>query len=468
VAGTLEFADVLHLTATFTPAEPLAPGVDHTLLITQAIEDLDGDALDAAAAIEFTTESGQTSSGLQLVVVSGNDQKGKAGAPLAEPLVVRVTDSRGGPVADVEVAWQSDGALNGQFDPDANISSQISTQTDGDGLTEVTLTPMMFAPIFANARLPGDDGSFVRFSADARDPGATLAIVSGNHQQARTGYELAEPLVVRVTNGDGIPVSDLPVRWTNGSGQLHLVGDDNGVGSVHTFTDSAGLAQASIMPVWFGPVEVIAGVTGVTAQIFVADATDPGVTVTMVAGDGQEGKAGEPLSEPLVVRVTDSQGRPVPNARFSWSGYGWFLDQTTSDEDGLARASFSAWDVGTFTVSTRPSGIGINSRVDFTADVTVLVIALPVPTSGFNGFAGPYCEPWFTCGDWSVPIGTPVEWVNQRPTARIASASVPVGGASFDSGFLGENERFQFVPSVAGTWEYSDLVSGVTGTLTAY
>jgi hypothetical protein len=69
--------------------------------------------------------------------------------------------------------------------------------------------------------------------------------------------------------------------------------------------------------------------------------------------------------------------------------------------------------------------------------------------------------------DVTVPIGAPVEWVNWLESARIMSTSAPPGGASFDSGELSQGERFEFVPDVAGTWEYVDPVSGATGTLTA-
>lgn len=57
VAGTLGFGDAERLTATFTPEEPLAPGAEYTLLVTRAIEDLDGDALAEEVAATFVTES---------------------------------------------------------------------------------------------------------------------------------------------------------------------------------------------------------------------------------------------------------------------------------------------------------------------------------------------------------------------------------------------------------------------------
>jgi hypothetical protein len=47
------------------------------------------------------------------------------------------------------------------------------------------------------------------------------------------------------------------------------------------------------------------------------------------------------------------------------------------------------------------------------------------------------------------------------------STSTPSGGMAFDSGDLTSLETFQFVPNVAGTWNFVDEVSGAEGSLTA-
>lgn len=42
----------------------------------------------------------------------------------------------------------------------------------------------------------------------------------------------------------------------------------------------------------------------------------------------------------------------------------------------------------------------------------------------------------------------------------MTSSTTPPGGAPFDSGTLEAGARFQFVPDVAGTWEYFDRILG--------
>jgi hypothetical protein len=56
VAGAVGFADEAHLAATFTPAAPLEPDAEYTLRVPQGIRDLDGDPLEAAVSVTFTTE----------------------------------------------------------------------------------------------------------------------------------------------------------------------------------------------------------------------------------------------------------------------------------------------------------------------------------------------------------------------------------------------------------------------------
>lgn len=57
--------------------------------------------------------------------------------------------------------------------------------------------------------------------------------------------------------------------------------------------------------------------------------------------------------------------------------------------------------------------------------------------------------------DVTVAIGTTVQWVNLDGVQHTAtSTSVPAGGVAFDSGLLGNGDRFEFTPQVAGTWVY--------------
>lgn len=194
-----------------------------------------------------------------------------------------------------------------------------------------------------------------------------------------------------------------------------------------------------------------------------------------VSGDGQVGKAGERLPEALVVRVTDAHGEGVEGVEVSWrvaSGAGDVSAITTTGPTGTSRALFRPTTLGTSTVTAEVTGLP-GSQVTFSTDVSVVVIRLLYDfTFGpYPHFAGPEDS-----NDVTVPVGTSVEWAWQGEdvsgvpeTVRIVSTSVPAGGEPFDSGPLHPGERFRFVPGVAGSWEYEELLHAVpaTGSLTA-
>ncbi|MGD8869214.1 MAG: hypothetical protein PVI01_16455 [Gemmatimonadales bacterium] len=412
--------------------------------------------------------------------VSGQDQEGQAGAPLDDPFVVRVNDSSGAPAASIEVTWtvrRGEGSLNAEFRASGDPVLETSTRTNDEGLAQVSFMPTWFGLVEVVAQAAGVEGSPLTFRTDATDPGAALAVAFGSDQQAKAGQPLGQPFVVQVTNGQGDAVPYMRVFWglTYGDGDFGRDELGNRATAIETRTDADGFAEASFTPTWFGPVEVAAYAGGAQGSpaAFKADATDLGATLTIVSGDDQQGKAGEPLPELFVARVADGQGNAVANVLVSWSvtqGSGAWAgsSQATtpySGAGGLAQVAFAPRQLGTSRVAAQLAGTHV--RVSFTTDVSVLLISYEDYYGGI--FVGPYCEGWSYCSDETVPLGTTLEWVNALPNAaRIVSTSTPPGGASFDSGTLDEDGRFQFVPKVTGTWEYVDQVRGRTGRLTVY
>lgn len=67
-----------------------------------------------------------------VVKVSGDRQRGRAGRALSDPLVVRVIDEVGNPVAGVRVVWSTE-------EDEASVARD-TTETDPGGITETHLT----------------------------------------------------------------------------------------------------------------------------------------------------------------------------------------------------------------------------------------------------------------------------------------------------------------------------------------
>ena len=324
-----------------------------------------------------------------------------------------------------------------------------------------------------------------------------IAMVSGDHQTGEAGQQLGEPFVVFVTNRRGVGVGDVAVTWTVTSGEGAFEDevetlDGDGCAPIPTqttrLTGSNGFADVRFTPTGFGPVTVTAHTSGAPESVFFrTDASDPGALLTIVAGNHHEGKAGETsafdpgstlwAAHRFEVRVLDGQGDPVPHVAVRWAitsgdvALGGCTPAglqhrpstwTRTRSDGIAAADYRLVVPGPSMVAAAVPGLLV-SPVTFTVTATGVVVILGGDPSGAGTtFFGPDHS-----SDLTVPVGTPVEWMNGLETARIVSTAAPPGGTPFDSGDLGQGQRFEFVPHVAGTWEYIDEVSGAAGTLTA-
>lgn len=320
-----------------------------------------------------------------------------------------------------------------------------------------------------------------------------LALVSGDGQAAEAGKPLANPFVVRATGLLGAPIRGVPVTWTVTAGEGALNGEFKAcVGNVFETgdpvslttvpTDADGLARMSVLPIWFGPITVTATLNGGRERVsFRIDASDPEAVIELVSGGTEEGRwAAFPLHDPFVIRVKNGRGEGVGGLPVAWaltSGEGSLstpgcnslqngalITRTTAAESegsGYAIVAFSPKGLGPSVVAASLPGVQASPVVFHFNAASLLIALIDDPWFG-PGFIGPDYTSQVT-----IPVGTPIEFLNLNPSARIRSVTAPEGGPSFDSGMMEVEDRFAFVPQMAGTWTFIDEVSGATGTLTA-
>ena len=314
-------------------------------------------------------------------------------------------------------------------------------------MTGFAMSLSLMVPAIMLAACGGDDGY-----GDGTGPApvaTTIAVVSGDDQTGQTGTTLAAPLVVRVTNDQGVGVSGVSVSWSVTAG-------GGSVSSSSTQTNSQGQASVTLT---LGPA---AGTNTVTASAaglsgspvtFSATATAPPMptTIAAVSGDGQFGKTLEPLAGPFVVKVTDDQGAAVAGVTVDWgimAGDGSLSASSTSTNGaGEASVTFTAGETtGESTVTASAAGLA-GSPVTFGTRTSVLVIEM-------SGIAFVYPDGTTNSGA-TVAIGDTIEWVNRDGVQHTAtSTSEPAGGSAFDSGLMTNGVTFRFAPGVVGTWEY--------------
>lgn len=165
----------------------------------------------------------------QVVVASGDSQTGTAGAKLADPLVVKVTDASGKAVSGTTVTWavaEGGGTL-----------SAPSSTTDVHGQARIEWTLGTTVGVNRATATVGSLTAATFIAKGTAGEAAKLEKVSGDGQEGSAGSTLAEPLVVKATDANGNPVRGASVSWavTGGGGSLS---------AASSTTDSAGVTRA--------------------------------------------------------------------------------------------------------------------------------------------------------------------------------------------------------------------------------
>jgi adhesin/invasin len=334
-------------------------------------------APEGAQLVQTTfTATAVSASANGLALVSGDAQTGAAGAALAEPLVVEVTDAFGNPVAGVTVAWAAVGG---------GSVSETETTTDPTGLTSVTRTLGPTAGAQSTTATSGGlAGSPVTFSHTVT-PGSASGVqpLSGDGQIGAPKATLPDPIVVAVTDADGNPVSGAAVTWV-------VTGGGGSVDPTTSTTDADGHAATS----WTlggatGTNTVEAVVSGVGSASFTATAAAGAPSrIRIVSGNDQSGQVGTQLAADLVVVVEDDHGNAVPGATVTWqvTGGGGSVAPASSSTSANGQAS-TEWTLGSIPGTQKvQASVGATDHVDFRAGATTgapsVLAIVTQPSSG--------------------------------------------------------------------------------------
>lgn len=296
---------------------------------------------------------------------AGDAQTGSPGAPLVEPLVGRVLDAGGSPVAGMEVSF-SPAEGSGTVTP-----ATATTDPAGEARASWTLGDAVGVQslVASVAEGPG-----TVFTAMAEAPHALL-IHSGDGQVARTGREADEPVRVRVVSRSGAGLSGVTVAFevTAGGGSVpssSAVTDADGIASPGPWTMGAP-----------GPQELRATAPGLNRVIFRATAlAAPVAQLAAVEGDGQRTEIALPVRVAPRVRAEDEDGNPVTGTTvtFSASGDGRVVpEDATTDSAGFA--AVDRWILGrtpgtTYTLTASVTNAdGTSATTTFSAEATPAV-----------------------------------------------------------------------------------------------
>ncbi|HEX7121744.1 MAG TPA: Ig-like domain-containing protein [Gemmatimonadaceae bacterium] len=297
-----------------------------------------------------------------LVLESGDGQVGTVGAPLAKPLVVRVKDDLGTPVAGAPVTWSVVAGL-GTLDTTAATSN-------ADGLASAILTLGLKA---GTAQVVAQLGpSLVTFNARAQGVNGEdhLEKVSGDGQMGPGGQTLPAPYVVRVLDAGSAPVAGVAVRWSVAAGS------SGSISASTTLTDNNGLARVWATLPQSGSQTVVAHADALDDSVrFTSSVTSSMVPAIIepystteyqgIQGEwllaGVDAVTGASSFDTVMVRVLSANRLPIAGATVTWAvtlGGGQTSTLTgQTDSLGIARVFWKLGVAGAQELQARTAGV---------------------------------------------------------------------------------------------------------------
>jgi VCBS repeat-containing protein len=252
-----------------------------------------------------------------VVLVAGDDQTGPGGFALADSLVVRLEDDNGNGIGNRSISWiVSSGS--GSVSP-----TTVTTDPNGLAATSWTL-PAVVGNYTVSAVFSGLPA--VQFTSTATaDAPTTIVLASGNNQSATVGTALPNPLVVRVTDVNDNPVSNVGVTWAAQVG--------GSVSDATTATDANGLAQVTrtlgVLPGTYTTTATVEGLSGSPVTFTSTALVGAPDRLAIITQPGSPIVSGSIISPAPSIQIQDDQQNPVPLA-------GVTVNVTVSGPDGAS------------------------------------------------------------------------------------------------------------------------------------
>jgi hypothetical protein len=394
-----------------------------------------------------------------ITITDGIDESASEMTAYAIPLTARITDAYGNPVPGVTVNYGAPGS-----GPSVTLSSATVT-TDSTGQAKVTATANGTAGGFTvTASVTGAAPASFHLTNTVLAGGAVQAI-AGTPQTAPILSDFSAKLVVHVvdSNGNNIPraIVTFGAPGTGPSAVLSATkveADSMGIASV---TGTANIVLG-------GPYTVTASVAGLTpAQFALTNTVGEAVNIAIVSGTPQNAGVLTTFAQPLVIKVTDSGGNPVPNFTVVFivppSGASAVLSATTLTTDATGQASVTAMAnsiPGTYTViAALPDGdiavsFGLTNGTGPPRNLAVLSGTAQTTAVG-SAFA-----PLVVLV--TDAAGNPVPGVAVSFVAPSSGASATVS-ATATTGLNGRATVSAYANNVAGSYLVTASVAGISG-----
>jgi len=307
-----------------------------------------------------------------ITITGGSNQTATVATQLPLPLQYQVTNPYTGQSVVGATMTFSDGCTKagattcGTFNP-----SSATTGSNGNVSTTYTVPEKAGTYTLTAALTIGTSasGSFATSATATPAAGAKIAEFSGTKQTGAVGFNLANPLVVLVTDAYKNGVPGVTVTFTSNKGGVF-----NPSSAV---TGANGMASTTLqLPSTPGTVTVTATFTTQSGSTLKVTFTETAVaqvatTISIASGNDQTAPHGTQLPAPLVVLVTDQFGNPFSgdNVNYSDGGAGGTFSSpnpVVTGTNGTASQYYTLPPVAGETITITATAAGVSNPAVFT------------------------------------------------------------------------------------------------------
>ncbi len=278
-------------------------------------------------------------------LVSGNSQTSDIETALANPVEVIVKDQDGNVFKGAKVNFSvTEGSVSlSSATTDANGKAQV-TWTLGSTVGTQGLTITGFKADGKTAL----SGSPITVNAIATKKVATsIELVSGGDQTAEAETNLANPVIVKVKDQNGIAFPGATVNFAVTEGSVSsatAISDASGNVSVSwTLGPTAGTQTLTVTAVKADGTTPLTGsplaINAIAAEVAVA------TSIELVSGGDQTAEAETNLANPVIVKVKDQNGIAFPGATVNFAVTEGSVSSATAISDASGNVSVS-WTLG--------------------------------------------------------------------------------------------------------------------------
>jgi subtilisin-like proprotein convertase family protein len=319
---------------------------------------------------------------------TGSSQSASITTNFATPLQAQVKDGNGNPLTGNLVTFTAPASgASGTF---AGGSTVYTGTTDASGLvTATTFTANTIVGSYTVTATASGIANPATFALTNTVGAAnSVSVVSGADQSVMLTTAFSAPLVAKVTDSYGNPLSSLPITFAAPASGAS--GTFAGGSTVYTgTTDASGLVTATTFTAntIAGSYTVSATVSGVaaSANFTLTNLAGTPNSISPVGGGGQSAQVNTIFSQPLVAKVTDSFDNPVSNIAVTFAApasgaSGTFAGGSavytgTTDASGTVTTTFTANTiVGSYTVSATVNGVATPAIFSLTNQCNPLMV----------------------------------------------------------------------------------------------